>query len=282
MSTARRPPCSPARPRRSRGRSCARCWSRSSARAATRSSRCWRGRDSGSQSGSTSARASRSCTSGTGCSSEPEPAERAATIGRRTRAVRAMNILFVIKNSANLRTLASVLRLLDERGHRIALACKDVKSRESHEQLQELVQGSARITTVDLPFARTPGWSDLASSLRRSADYLRYFDPVYRDADKLRAHADGEAPLTIRRVGRAAGSVPGGARALRRTLEGVERCLEPPERMIRFLEEQAPDVVLVTPLIGFGTPQADVVRAARRLGIPVCFPVRSWDNLTNK
>src|SRR5262249_35217563 len=28
--------------------------------------------------------------------------------------------------------------------------------------------------------------------------------------------------------------------------------------------------------------QADVVRAARRLGIPVCFPVRSWDNLTNK
>ena len=39
---------------------------------------------------------------------------------------------------------------------------------------------------------------------------------------------------------------------------------------------------MVTPLIGFGTPQADVVRAARRLGIPVCFPVRSWDNLTNK
>src|SRR5262249_10535252 len=135
---------------------------------------------------------------------------------------------------------------------------------------------------VVLPFARPPGWSDLASSLRRSADYLRYFDPVYRDADKLRARAEDEAPLTIRRVGRAGGSGRGGARALRRTLEGVERCLEPPERMIRFLEEQAPDVVLVTPLIGFGTPQADVVRAARRLGIPVCFPVRSWDNLTNK
>jgi len=193
-----------------------------------------------------------------------------------------MNILFVIKNSANLRTLAPVLRLLDERGHRIALACKDVKSRESHEQLQELVHGSAGISTVDLPFVRTPGWSDLASSVRRSADYLRYFDPVYRDADKLRARAEEEAPPSIRRVGRAAGAVPGGARALRHTLEGVERCLEPPERMVRFLAQQAPDVVMVTPLIGFGTPQADVVRAARRLGIPVCFPVRSWDNLTNK
>jgi hypothetical protein len=193
-----------------------------------------------------------------------------------------MDILFVIKNSANLRTLAPVLRLLDERGHRISLACKDVKSRESHEQLQELVSGSTRITTVELPFARTPGWSDLASSLRRSADYLRYFDPVYRDADKLRARAEKEAPKSIRKVGRAAGALPGGGRALRRAVESVERCLEPPDRMVRFLEEQAPDLVMVTPLIGFGTPQADVVRAARCLGIPVCFPVRSWDNLTNK
>jgi hypothetical protein len=193
-----------------------------------------------------------------------------------------MNILFVIKNSANLRTLAPVLSLLDRRGHRVSLACKDVKSRDSHEQLQELVSRSAAIRTVELPFTRTPGWSDLASSLRRSADYLRYFDPVYRDADKLRARAEEEAPRSIRTVARATGALPGSARALRRALESVERCLEPPERLIAFLEEQSPDLVMVTPLIGFGTPQADVVRASRRLGIPVCFPVRSWDNLTNK
>jgi hypothetical protein len=193
-----------------------------------------------------------------------------------------MNILFVIKNSANLRTLVPVLKLLDERGHRISLACKDVKSSDSREQLQALVAGSAGIAIVELPFARTPGWSDLASSLRRSADYLRYFDPVYRDAEKLRARAEEEAPPSVRRVGRAAAAVPGGARGLRRGLEGLERCLEPPERLVAFLEEQAPDVLVITPLIGFGTPQADVVRAARRLGIPVCFPVRSWDNLTNK
>jgi hypothetical protein len=193
-----------------------------------------------------------------------------------------MNILFVIKNSANLRTLVPVLGLLDEHGHRISLSCKDVKSRDSHEQLQELVARSAGISIVELPFARMPGWSDLASSLRRSIDYLRYFDPIYRDAGKLRARAEQEAPPSIRRLGRASGHVPKGARALRHALEGVERCLDPPSRMVAFLEEQAPDLLMVTPLIGFGTPQADVVRAARRLGIPVCFPVRSWDNLTNK
>jgi hypothetical protein len=62
----------------------------------------------------------------------------------------------------------------------------------------------------------------------------------------------------------------------------VERCIDPPPRALAFLRDERPDVLLITPLIGFGTYQADLVRAAKRLGIPVSFPVRSWDNLTNK
>ena len=193
-----------------------------------------------------------------------------------------MNILFVIKNSANLRTLAPVVAALDSRGHRIALVCKDVKSRDSNEQLQRLVGGSAGISIVEPPFARIPGWSDLAASLRKTIDLVRYYEPRYRDADKLRARAEQEAPPAARRVVRLAGLVPGAPRALRRVLDAVERCLEPPPRLVSFLQKQAPDVLVITPLIGFGTQQADTVRAAQRLGIPVVFPVRSWDNLTNK
>jgi hypothetical protein len=193
-----------------------------------------------------------------------------------------MNILFVLKNSANLRTLAPLLAALDDRGHRIALVCKDVKSRDSLEQLQRLVAGSAAVSIVEPPFARVSGWSDLAASLRRTIDLLRYFEPRYLGADKLRARAEQEAPPTARRLVRLLGPVPGAPRRVRRVLETVEHCLEPPPAMVSFLGEQAPDVLLISPLIGFGTPQADTVRAARRLGIPVGFPVRSWDNLTNK
>jgi hypothetical protein len=50
----------------------------------------------------------------------------------------------------------------------------------------------------------------------------------------------------------------------------------------RYLAEQAPDALLVTPLVDFGSRDADYLRAARRLGIPTGFPVFSWDNLTNK
>ena len=40
--------------------------------------------------------------------------------------------------------------------------------------------------------------------------------------------------------------------------------------------------MLVSPLVGLGSRQADFVRAARGLGIPSGLPVFSWDNLTNK
>ena len=93
-----------------------------------------------------------------------------------------MNILFVIKNTANLRTLAPVVRLLAERGHEVRIACRDVKSRGvAARRCQELVAGSARITVVEHPFVRQSGWSDLAGPLRRTIDYLRYLEPVYRD-----------------------------------------------------------------------------------------------------
>src|SRR5262245_15937900 len=194
----------------------------------------------------------------------------------------AMNILLVIKNTANLRTLAPVVRLLAERGHDVRIACRDVKSPESQAQMAELVEGSPQITVVEHPFIRESGWSDLAGPLRRTIDYLRYLEPVYRDSPKLRARAASEAPPSGRRLGRLVAPVPGGPRASRRALQGVERCIEAPPRALAFLRDERPDVLVITPLIGFGTYQADLVRAAKRLGIPVSFPVRSWDNLTNK
>jgi hypothetical protein len=193
-----------------------------------------------------------------------------------------MNILLVIKNTANLRTLAPVVRLLAERGHEVRIACRDVKSPESQAQMSDLVAGSERITVVEHPFIRQSGWSDLAGPLRRTIDYLRYLEPVYRESPKLRARAESEAPPAGRRLGGVVRPVPGGPAASRRVLQGVERCIDPPPRALAFLRDERPDVLLITPLIGFGTYQADLVRAAKRLGIPVSFPVRSWDNLTNK
>ena len=89
--------------------------------------------------------------------------------------------------------------------------------------------------------------------------------------------------MWVRRLGRFATlASPAGAIALRRSLQLVERSLVPPRRVERFLAEQGPDLVLVTPLVDLGSRQADWLRAAKRLGLRTGYPVFSWDNLTNK
>jgi hypothetical protein len=49
-----------------------------------------------------------------------------------------------------------------------------------------------------------------------------------------------------------------------------------------FVASQAPDLLVVSPLVGVGFSQADFVRSARQQGIPSALLVFSWDNLSNK
>jgi hypothetical protein len=51
---------------------------------------------------------------------------------------------------------------------------------------------------------------------------------------------------------------------------------------VSFLRSEAPDVVLVSPLVEPASDQVDLVRAAAVAGLPTATLVASWDNLTNK
>jgi hypothetical protein len=79
----------------------------------------------------------------------------------------------------------------------------------------------------------------------------------------------------LRRSVRARRGLSGGAGAL-------ARLGPPPRRIARFVRAQRADVLLVSPLTHFGSPQPDYLRAARRLGTPSALVLFSWDNLTNK
>src|SRR4029079_9672501 len=62
----------------------------------------------------------------------------------------------------------------------------------------------------------------------------------------------------------------------------VERRVPANAAVVRYLDEQRPDLVLVTPLLASGSPQVEYVRAAKRREVPTALAVASWDNLTNK
>jgi hypothetical protein len=200
----------------------------------------------------------------------------------------AVKILFVMRHPAAVRSLGSVLRLLDSRGHQVHLTFGGIKP-EAHKVLQRLADECRGLTFGGLPSRGSPGWdrdqagwNALAQRLRVDSDYLRYLEPSYADAPALRARAAGNAHPVIRRAARVLRRTgPAGARALRRTLELAERSLEPPPHVERFLADFEPDVVLVTHLAR-DSVQVDYVRAAKRLGLHTAYPVFSWDNLTNK
>ena len=175
-----------------------------------------------------------------------------------------MRILFVIEHSG-IGPLVPALRLLHERGHTIQLASRRVKTGHSQLELQALADECPGITYSRLPAVRGSGSTKLTRELRLGSDYLRYLEPRYRDATKLRARAAERAPASVRRLGRLASLAgPPGVRALRRGLDLVERCLPPPPPLESFLAAQDPELVLVTPLVDLGSRQGDWLRAAKR------------------
>jgi hypothetical protein len=193
-----------------------------------------------------------------------------------------LRILFVMEHPG-VGSLMPALRLLHQRGHRLKLGYEALKSVESHRELQDLADDCPGIEFMQLPAMGNSGWGALASWLRRSIDYLRYLEPRYPAETRLRTRAARKAPRATRNLARAVRLVgPPGIAALKRSLQALEVCLAPPKHIQAFLSEQNPDVLLLAHLLPIGTTHADYLRAAKRLGIRTVFPVRGWDNLTNK
>src|SRR5262245_945587 len=149
-----------------------------------------------------------------------------------------------MRHPAAVRSLTSVLRLLDEQGHRVHLAFGGVKP-EAHKVLQRLADEMQHLTFGSLPARGAPGWTKetvgwqhLTRRMRVDSDYLRYLEPSYERAPALRARAEANAHQAVRLLGRAAHAVgPRAVHGLRRTLELVERSLEPPPHVARFMED---------------------------------------------
>jgi hypothetical protein len=193
-----------------------------------------------------------------------------------------LKILFVMEHPG-VGSLMPALRILHGRGHRLQLGYEALKSVESHRELQDLADDCPGIEFAQLPHMGHSGWVALAAWLRRSIDYLRYLEPRYPQETRLRTRAARKAPKAMRNTAGVAKALgPWAVASLKRSLQAVERCLEPPKHIQAYLAEQQPDVLLLAHLLPIGTPHADYLRAARRLGLHTVFPVRGWDNLTNK
>jgi hypothetical protein len=201
-----------------------------------------------------------------------------------------MRILFFLNNVSKARHFDSVVEMLVERGHTVVLAAARQRNRPlALPKNLSLVNRNliarelpGRIEVTACPVHRVDRWRTLAPAMRQARDYLRFFDERYSHADKLERRSATHAPKGWLRFIQERGWLARQWRLLSSALEIAERAI-PSERLFDlFLAYERPDVVLVTPLVDYGSYQTDYVKSAHRMGMPVVFAPFSWDNLTNR
>jgi hypothetical protein len=190
-----------------------------------------------------------------------------------------VKVLFLVHNLGKTRHFERVIHGLTERGHSVVITA-------AHKRNKPLKLGAfrdnPRVDVVTNPVRRVDEWERFVRPLRQARDYTRFLHPAYAHADKLAERARKYAPPGWpARLAKTA-LLGDRRRLVKRALEVVEAVV-PSERYYElFVLSHAPDAVLVTPLIDFGSYQTDYVKSAHRLGIPVAFLPFSWDNLTNR
>jgi hypothetical protein len=196
-----------------------------------------------------------------------------------------LRVLFFLRHGGYVRNFDSLIEELAERGHEVHAALGHSRMRWLDGRTQPIVPLAQRhpaVTYGPIPEISHP-LQRQADGVRGVLDWLRYLGPEYAAAPKLRSRVAERLPSALRSALLAAGaSRPGGNAALRRMIGAAERALPWSPAIDAYIAEQRPDVVCVTPLVDLGNAQADVLRSARRQGIPSVLCVASWDNLTNK
>ena len=190
-----------------------------------------------------------------------------------------MRILFLVHNLGKTRHFEGVIRGLTAKRHTVLVGA--ARKRKPLKPTQAL-KDDPRLEIIASPTRRTDGWNDLALALRRARDYMRFFDPRYAAANKLSARAAEYAPGGLAAAIAARPWLRSRWRLLARLLAFAERLIPSDRYFELFLKAEDIDLLLVTPLVDFGSYQTDYVKAAHRIGLPVAFLPFSWDNLTNR
>jgi hypothetical protein len=195
-----------------------------------------------------------------------------------------MRLLFALRTINFDRVFEGLMRELLERGHTLDIVIDLQKGGlgARADVLMEALRAEypGRFSYTMMP-ERDDAWLAPATALRHALDYVRYLQPQYADATKLRERAHQRVNLTMRVLLALWGARRDPRRVMRR-LQRLEAAIPVPPAFLELLRERRPDALMVAPVLGLGSSQAEYFRAARRLGIPSVWPVASWDNLTNK
>jgi hypothetical protein len=188
-----------------------------------------------------------------------------------------MKLLFSAPHFAYFRNFESVLEALAAQGHHIHLAADEAETFGGQALVERLAASYSRVTFGSVPSAADEPWMPFAQKVRYALDYVRFCAPRYADVPKLRLRNVERAPRLVRWVMKGAGPSP-----VAGALKWLERSMPRSVSMRSWLEDLAPDAVILTSLTFSRSSAIEQLKAARGLGIPTAAAIMSWDHLSSK
>ncbi len=176
-----------------------------------------------------------------------------------------------------------MIESLAARGHEIALAADREETLGGRLMVERIAARYPNVRLADAPGRHAGAWSELARRIRFGLDSLRFVDARYDTSPHLRRRARERAPRSVVRLAESSlGRWLGGPPTISRWLHALERGLPTVPAIEQFIRSQAPDIVLITPLVDLGSSQLDHFAVTRKLGLRTVLPVGSWDHLSSK
>jgi hypothetical protein len=193
-----------------------------------------------------------------------------------------VKILFLMDSPEYLRFYDSAIEELAARGHSVAIAVNNQRAKKPV-GVEGLRAYADRVSVLGVVPEHDGVWSDVARSVRATMDFVRFLHPAFASAPALRARMKRKVlPRAYHWLDAIPSLGAGTVRAMERALMTAERAIPVSDPIVQFLREQAPDVLLVSPLVAAASEQVDWIKAARACGVRTAVCVASWDNLTNK
>jgi hypothetical protein len=193
-----------------------------------------------------------------------------------------VKVLFLMDSPEYLRFYDSAIEEMAARGHSVAIAVNHQNAKKPV-GLDGLKAYADRVTVLGLVPERQGFWSGTGRAVRALMDFVRFLHPDFAAAPALRARIKRKV---LPRAWHWLDSFRGLSAATVQRVEGwlriAERAIPVYPPIVECLREQAPDVLLVSPLVTAASPQVEWIKAAHVAGTRTAVCVASWDNLTNK
>lgn len=187
-------------------------------------------------------------------------------------------------HSGYLRGFASVIIEMASRGHCVHIGIGYMHEVFNKERIEKLSTSCIGKLTYSVHYPKGIHYTYttyLELFIRRMQNYLRFFDPLYSKAFGLKERASVKPKILdsfLKYIHWNNSSIWKCIMLLR----FFEKAVPIDKGIISELQQQNPDLMLITPYVDTNSLMLSWVKAAKKLKIRVMYNVYSWDNLTNK